>query len=162
MIREKIVKRRRLFSHNLLNWSRVNSPSYPWRKTSDPYKVMISEMLLRRTRASSVQKVYLNFLKKFPTVKNLAQSSTKEIEKVIKSLGIKSRSYKIKTTAEKLAKKYSTKFPTTEKEMFQVFGTGSNYTVNAIQCFAQNQKVPIFDVNVKRIFERVFSIDLLL
>lgn len=159
IIREKIIKRKRSFLHYLLNWSKENSPSYPWRKTSDPYKVMISEMLLRRTRASSVESVYTDFLKKFPTVEALAKSSRNKIEEVIKSLGINSRSHKIKSTAKKLVENYPDIFPTEEKELIEVFGSRSNYTINAIRCFAQNQKAPIFDVNVKRIFERVFSID---
>jgi len=119
---------------------------------------MISEMLLRRTRASSVEKVYNVFLKKFPTVKVLSKSSTKEIEKEIKSLGIKSRAIKIKQVASKLVKKFPDKFPVKEEEFLDIFGPGSKYTINAIRCFSLNQRVPIFDVNVKRIFERVFSI----
>jgi len=158
-IRKKIEKRKKDFSKLLLNWSQKNSPSYPWRRTSDPYKVMISEMLLRRTRASTVKNIYSEFLKKFPTVLSLAKSSSKEIENVIESLGMKSRSHKMKSVAEKLVEKYRDGFPNQEIEMLEVFGSGSNYTVNAIRCFAQNQKVPVFDVNVKRIFERVFSID---
>jgi len=158
-VKKLIMKKKDRFSKNLLNWSEKNSPDYLWRKTHDPYRIMVSEMLLRRTRASSVDKVYKNFLNKFPTVKTLAKSSTGEIEKVIKSLGIRTRSNKIKSTAEKLFHNYPTGFPTDEKEMLEVFGSGSKYTINAIRCFAQNLKVPIFDVNVKRIFERVFSID---
>ncbi len=119
---------------------------------------MISEMLLRRTRASSVEKVYNVFLKKFPTVKVLSKSSTKEIENEIKSLGIKSRSKKIKQVSNKLVKQFPYKFPSSEEELLDIFGPGSRYTINAIRCFAMNQRVPIFDVNVKRIFERVFSI----
>ncbi len=158
IIRNKITKRKLQLSHKLLYWSKKNSLSYPWRKTSDPYKVMISEMLLRRTRASSVEKIYNIFLKRFPTVKVLAESSTKEIEKEIKSLGIKSRSIKIKHVSNKLVKKFPDKFPTREQELLDIFGHGSKYTINAIRCFSLNQLVPIFDVNVKRIFERVFSI----
>jgi len=158
IIRNKINKRKLQLSHKLLYWSKKNSLSYPWRKTSDLYKVMISEMLLRRTRASSVEKIYNIFLKKFPTVKVLAKSSTKEIEKEIKSLGIKSRSNNIKHVSNKLVKQFPYKFPASEEELLDIFGPGSRYTINAIRCFAMNQKVPIFDVNVKRIFERVFSI----
>lgn len=119
---------------------------------------MIAEMLLRRTRAAAVEKIYINFLKTFPNVKVLAKSTTRKIEKEIKSLGIKSRSVKIKSVSKKIVLKYPNKFPSNEKELLDVFGLGSKYTVNAIRCFSMNQRVPIFDVNVKRIFERVFSI----
>ncbi len=155
----KVIQRRKYkFNNYLLKWAKKNSFVYSWRKTSDMYNIMIAEMLLRRTRAAAVEKIYINFLKKFPNVKILAKSTTKKIEKEIKSLGIKSRSIKIKSVAKKIVLKYPDKFPSNEKELLDVFGLGSKYTVNAIRCFAMNQKVPIFDVNVKRIFERVFSI----
>ena len=158
-VRKKIEVRKKDIANLLLKWSQKNSPEYPWRKTSDPYKIMVSEMLLRRTRASTVSRVYNKFIKKFPTIASLARSSIREIEDVIKSLGMKSRSTKMKFVSEILAEKYARRFPSSEKEMLDVFGSGSNYTVNAIRCFAQNQKVPIFDVNVQRIFERIFSIE---
>jgi len=157
-IRKKISQRKKKFTKYLLYWSRENSPSYPWRKTSDVYCIMIAEMLLRRTRAEAVEKIYIDFFKKFPTVKILAKSSTEEIEKEIKSLGIKSRSNKIKHVSNKLVKQFPYKFPASEEELLDIFGPRSRYTINAIRCFAMNQRVPIFDVNVKRIFERVFSI----
>lgn len=157
-VRRKICRSKQKFNSCLLKWSERNSPLYAWRKTSDTYSIMIAEMLLRRTRATSVEIVYNGFLEKFPTVKVLAKCSARKIEKEIKSLGIKSRSNKIKSVAEKIVIKYPNKFPSNEKELLDVFGSGSRYTVNAIRCFAKDQHVPIFDVNVKRIFERVFSI----
>lgn len=156
---EKIDARKTILANNLLKWSKENSPEYPWRKTSDPYHVMISEMLLRRTRASSVPIVYEKFLSKFPTISLLAKSSVEEIENIIKSLGMKSRSVKMKTAAKMIMENHSGKFPSGEKELLEIVGKESQYTANAIRCFALNQQVPIFDVNVKRIFERIFSID---
>lgn len=87
---KKIDERKSILANNLLKWSKENSPEYPWRKTSDPYHIMVSEMLLRRTRASSVPVIYEKFLKKFLTVSSLAKGSIEEIENIIKSLGMKS------------------------------------------------------------------------
>lgn len=154
----KIDDRKTTLANNLLRWSKENSPEYPWRKTSDPYHIMISEMLLRRTRASSVIEVYKKFIKKFPTVFSLAKSDIEEIENVIQSLGMKSRSDKMKSAANIIVEKYSGNLPSKESELLAIVGKESQYTVNAIRCFGLEQRVPIFDVNVKRIFERVFSI----
>lgn len=159
IIKKKIISKKSIFSTSLLNWSKDNFPYYPWRNTSDPYHIMISEMLLRRTRASSVPDVYEKFLKKFPTVSSLAKSSVEEIENIIQSLGMKSRSNKMKYAAKMVVENYSGKLPSNEKELLEIVGRESQYTANAIRCFGLNQKVPIFDVNVKRIFERIFSID---
>jgi len=154
---KKIEERKTILATNLLNWSKNNSPDYPWRNTSDPYHIMVSEMLLRRTRASSVIDVYKKFIKKFPTVFSLAKSDTREIENLIVSLGMKSRSQKMKSAAQIIVEKHAGKLPPEESELLAIMGEESYYAVNAIRCFGLNQRVPIFDVNVKRIFERVFS-----
>lgn len=159
LVKEKLVSKKKKFSLKLLEWFSQNPVEYPWRKTSSPYHIMISEMLLRRTRASNVIPVYEEFLEKFPGVEILAKSYLKEIEKVVKSLGIKSRSAKIKSVATVISENYKGKVPSGEKEFQEIFGTGSRYTVNAIRCFAFDRKVPIFDVNIERILGRVFSID---
>jgi len=156
---KKMDIRKTVLVNNLLKWSKDNSPEYPWRNTSDPYQIMVSEMLLRRTRASSVVDVYKKFIKKFPTVFLLAKSDIEEIENTIQSLGMKSRSDKIKSAAKTIIEKYSGNIPSKESELLAIVGKESQYTVNAIRCFGLDQKVPIFDVNVKRIFERIFSID---
>ena len=155
---KRIDSKKTILATNLLNWSRNNSPDYPWRNISDPYPIMVSEMLLRRTRASSVIEVYKKFIKKFPTVLSLAKSDIKEIENLIVSLGMKSRSSKMKSAAQMIVKRYAGKLPLEESELLKIIGKESHYAVNAIRCFGLNQRVPIFDVNVKRIFERVFSI----
>lgn len=158
-ITEKIIQRKDYFRKNILKWSEKNSPEYPWRNNPDPYQIMVSEMLLRRTRASSVIRIYEIFLKKFPDVKTLAKSSESDIERIIGSLGMKFRARNIKSVASNLVQNYSGKIPDSEVEILKIIGKESYYATNAILCFGMNQKVPIFDVNVKRIFERMFSID---
>ena len=80
-LEEKITERKKFIVDHLTDWSRKNSPEYPWRKTSDPYHIMVSEMLLRRTRASSVIAVYVKFLEKFPDVSHLAKKALSKISK---------------------------------------------------------------------------------
>lgn len=158
-VEQKILDRCDKMAKHLKNWHVKHEPEYPWRRTTDPYKVLISEMLLRRTRASNVIPVYQKFIKRFPNVKSLSKSSIKEIEKLIAGLGIKSRSVNMKSVAEKIVHNYSGKMPISERNLLSILGPGSRYTINAVRCFAGGERVPIFDVNVKRIFERVFSIE---
>lgn len=159
VIKNKIHTRKTKLAKLLLKWSLKNFPEYPWRKTIEPYKIMIAELLLQRTRATNVVPVYEKFLEKFPDIKTLSNSSLHDIEKAIKSLGIKSRSVKIKSISKIIVNKYSGILPTSENNLKEVFGCDSRYTVNAIRCFSLNQNVPIFDVNVQRVFARIFSID---
>lgn len=155
----RIIGTKKVFSARLLKWAHSNSPDYPWRNTSNPYRVMISEMLLRRTRAGNVSDVYKTFIRKYPTVVALAQSSAANVQKVIASLGMRNRSRRMVEVARTIAREYRGRFPETENELLEIIGPESHYTVNAIRCFAFNQRVPIFDVNVMRIFGRVFSLE---
>jgi A/G-specific adenine glycosylase len=155
----KIKNRRFKFVRRLLLWSKNHSPEYPWRHTSDPYHVMVAEMLLRRTRAHNAVSVYEKFFETFPSVFALAEAPEDEIKRITRSLGLMSRSKTIKSAAQSIVKRYDGTFPSEGSELHTALGSGSRYTVNAIRCFAFGQRVPIFDVNVKRIFERVFSVD---
>ena len=156
--RNHVTRNKTQFAKNLLKWFARNAEIFPWRKTSDPYKVMISEMLLRRTRASSVLYVYEKFIRKFPNAKTLAESNVNEIRKVIRPLGMIGRAANLKHVACKITSHHVEGFPSKDSEMQELIGPQSRYTINAIRCFAWNERVPVFDANVKRIFERVFSI----
>jgi A/G-specific adenine glycosylase len=153
-----IEMKKREFIRQLRKWTFSNFKPYPWRQTSDPYHILISELLLRRTRAQNVLPVYKDFVMKFPTIKDLEKASKSDIANVIESLGIRSRALLICSVARNIVRNHPKGFPSNEEELIKVLGN-SRYTVNAIRCFAFGERVPIFDVNVKRIIERVFSID---
>lgn len=156
----KIRQKKHFFAQSILDWSVTNSPTYSWRNTSDPYLVLVAELLLRRTRAESVQDVYITFIKKFPSISVLSKSTIGDISSTIKSLGLLSRSHKIKSIAKQIVKQHNGIIPHSEDELIKIIGSESHYTTNAVRCFAMDKRVPIFDVNVKRILERVFSINL--
>lgn len=121
---------------------------------------MISEMLLRRTRAGNVVSVYGSFLEKFPDIESLARSSDADVENTISSLGMIGRARHLVSVAKRIEGRGAGQFPQSKNELLELIGPSSHYTVNAIRCFAFNQREPIFDVNVKRIIERVFSLNL--
>jgi A/G-specific adenine glycosylase len=159
-IKHRILRRRRPFVSKLAGWSLENPESFPWRKSRDPYRILVSEMLLRRTRAPKVAEVYDRFIRKFPSADALANAPISEIKRIIRPLGMVSRSSKMKAAARSIIKNYSSGFPTLEATILSTIGTQSLYATNAIKCFAFDEPVPIFDTNVKRILERVFSLDL--
>ncbi len=122
--------------------------------------MLVSELLLRRTRAEQVREVYTQFTRIFPSIHSLAAADEKDIGKVIHALGIVTRSHLIARISKKLSKSYSGEVPSDALNLALAIGKNSRYTRNAILCFSFNQDVPIFDTNVKRILERVFALNL--
>lgn len=157
---KKLTERKSFIIISLLEWSERNSPLYPWRRDTTPYNILISELLLRKTRADKVAEVYPLFLQQFPTIKHISDSSIDYLRKAIYTLGRLKRDEEIMNLAKKLAEKYSGNIPYSENDLFNIIGKQSRYTVNAIRCFAYGERVPIFDVNVNRILSRVFTVNL--
>ena len=155
----KVRKRRDIIAKKLLEWGKLNPTSYPWRERTTPYSVLISELLLRKTRADKVSEVFPSLLKEIPTVGSLSNCSPERLEKVVYTLGRLKRVNEILAIARKIEKDYSGVIPSSEKELLSLIGNQSKYTINAIRCFAYGERVPIFDVNVNRILSRVFSVD---
>lgn len=144
---------------NLLAWNKENSQDYPWRRTTEPYKILVSELLLRKTRANKVSEIFPLFVQKFPTIFELAKSPLQKIRSTIYPLGRLERDKEIKSIATTIVEQYSGIIPNSEKELLEIVGPKSRYTVNAIRCFAFGENVPVFDVNVNRVLSRVFSIN---
>jgi A/G-specific adenine glycosylase len=119
----------------------------------------VSELLLRKTRADIVARVFLYFLDQYPTINNLSNADPEVLRKCIYRLGRMKRDKEIIKIAKTIVEKYYGEIPSLEKDLFDIIGKQSKYTVNAIRCFAYDERVPIFDVNVNRIYSRIFSID---
>jgi A/G-specific adenine glycosylase len=116
-------------------------------------------MMLRKTRAEAVLNIYSNFLDTFPTFEVLADAPVARIRSKMQSLGMVSRAEKMKETARRAVTVGPSGITPDPEKLFEIFGNGSRYTVNAIRCFAFDKEVAIFDVNVARILKRVFSIN---
>ena len=154
-----IRKRRNFFIRRLLKWSASNFPDYPWRKTTDPYLILVAEMLLRKTRAPQVKDIYDKFVKEFPSLKTLYDADTNMIEDVVRGLGLKYRAAWIKDIVRNLYDRYGNSIPSDEYSLQKGIGKNRKYILNCVRCFAFNTNTAVFDVNVKRILQRVFSID---
>lgn len=148
-----------IFVSALLDWAKDNLRKYPWRETKDPYRIMIAEIMLQRTRAEQVVPVYKQFLQTYPDIDSLSKASVSEVRSAILSLGLEKRAEGIKQLADQIMEECHGRIPRTREELMQLHWVG-NYIANAILCYAFQQDVPTVDVNFARVLERVFSLKL--
>lgn len=141
----------------LLNWYNLNQRDLPWRRTSDPYKIWVSEIILQQTRVSQGTDYYLNFIDKFPNIKTLAESEEIEVLKAWEGLGYYSRARNLRQSAIIIQEKYAGIFPDTYKEILGLKGIGP-YTAGAIASIAYKLPYPAIDGNVKRVISRIFGL----
>lgn len=146
------------FNGALLKWYEQNHRDFPWRGGSDPYAILISEILLQKTRAENVVTVFNKFIVKYPNANKLSNASFTDIKNEIKTLGLHTqRASKMQNLARILVEKYNGIIPNNRKELLELPGIGT-YIANAVLCFAFNCDVPLLDTNIGRIIERVFSV----
>jgi len=152
-----VIERRAQFSVYLIAWFKKNHKNYPWRKTKEPYKIFIAEIMLRKTNAEKVLTIFEPFVRRYPEFNSLARASPKELEENLRPLGLyRLRAEQLKRSAETIVSKFDGQLPNSKKELLELPGVG-NYIANAILCFAFNQNVPILDTNIIRIIARAFS-----
>lgn len=148
-----------IFLGRILEWHKENNRNYLfWRKTRNPYYILVAEMMLQKTTVKQVQNLIEKFLAKFPTPKELMEASTEEIEQMITSLGLEhNRALRYKTWAKVVEERYAGKVPESETELLSLPGVGQ-YIANSVLCLAFGKDTPIVDTNVIRVLERVFDI----
>ncbi len=145
--------------YELINWYQSNKRDLPWRNTSNPYFVWLSEIILQQTRVDQGLPYYERFVSVFPTVFDLASASETEVLKNWQGLGYYSRARNLHSTAKKIVQEYKGVFPTTYDELLNLKGVGS-YTAAAIASFCFNEPVAVLDGNVYRVLSRLFDVDL--
>jgi len=146
------------FSNEIIKWYKLNKRKLPWRNTNDPYKIWLSEIILQQTRIDQGINYYNNFVKTFPDVMSLANSSEENVLKLWQGLGYYTRARNLYKTANIIAHKFNGKFPNEYNEIIQLPGIGV-YTAAAIASMAFNKSYPVVDGNVFRVITRVFAID---
>ena len=149
------------FSDSILEWYDKNKRDLPWRKSKDPYKIWISEIILQQTKVSQGTKYYLNFLKKFPDLKSLANSDENEVLLAWQGLGYYSRARNLHKSAKKIYFELDNVFPKKYDSLLKLKGIG-DYTASAISSICFNEKNAVLDGNVYRILSRYFLIDKLI
>lgn len=142
----------------LLNWYDGNQRSLPWRQTSDPYAIWISEIMLQQTQVDAVIPYYLRFLKHFPTLEDLARAPLETVLKLWENMGYYSRARHLHQAARIILESYSGRLPENLKDLTALPGIGA-YTAGAILSIAFGKPMPAVDGNVKRVLSRIFAMD---
>lgn len=148
----------KIFRNRILRWFNKNKRDYPWRETTDPFKVLIAEMMLRRTKADQVKEVYERLFKKYPDVKSIAEAKIEELKEILYHLGLNWRIQAFSLVAKVIIKKYNFKVPDTREELITLPGVGE-YVAGAVLSIAYNKKEWIVDSNIVRLFKRYFGIN---
>ena len=145
-------------TRGILQWYGRFKRDLPWRKTRDPYKIWLSEIILQQTRVNQGLPYYHKFTTLFPDVEALAQASETEVMKAWECLGYYSRARNLHRCAKIISSEYHGNFPDSYEKLLELPGIGP-YTAAAIASFCFDEPVPVVDGNVFRVLARVFGID---
>ena len=147
-----------LFQNDLIQWFRQEKRDLPWRQDQDPYKVWVSEIMLQQTKVDTVIPYFNNFIKKFPTMRDLATANEQEVLKAWEGLGYYSRARNLQSAVQEVVATYHSKVPDNPKELSSLKGVGP-YTTGAILSIAYDIPEPAVDGNVMRVLSRILLID---
>jgi A/G-specific adenine glycosylase len=145
------------FAPTLERWYNHHRRDLPWRHTTDPYRIWLSEVILQQTRVAQGMPYYLRFVETYPTVMALARADERDLLRLWQGLGYYSRARNLHQTARLIADELGGIFPATYLELLKLKGIGT-YTAAAVASFAFGERVPVVDGNVYRVLARVFGI----
>jgi A/G-specific adenine glycosylase len=140
---------------SLLAWYAAEQRDLPWRVTSDPYAILVSEIMLQQTQVDRVLPKYRQFLAAFPTLTDLAAAPTADVISAWIPLGYNTRAVRLQSVARQVISEYNGRIPDTIDELLKLKGIG-RYTAGAIACFAYKKHVATVDTNIRRVLHRIF------
>jgi A/G-specific adenine glycosylase len=146
---------RRRFRRVLLGWYRRNGRDLPWRHTSDPYHILVSEVMLQQTQVDRVVPKYHEWLDKYPSFEALASAPEEEVSQAWRPLGYNIRPRRLHAIARESVARYGGRLPSDQETLLSFKGIGA-YTAGAIRSFAFRERAAILDTNVARVLFRVF------
>jgi A/G-specific adenine glycosylase len=149
--------RRRSFQRRVLGWYAVHGRDLPWRRTKDPYAILVSEVLSHQTQIARVRPVYERLLRRYPTVTALAGAPVADVKAITDPLGYKIRGQWLHSAALRVADRPGGTFPETLDELRSLPGIG-RYTAGALMSFAHHRDAPVLDTNVARLLPRYFGV----
>jgi A/G-specific adenine glycosylase len=144
------------FRRALTNWYRRHGRDLPWRKTSQPYAILVSEFMLQQTQVATVLPYYDVWLHRFPNFDSLARASQSNVLHAWQGLGYYARARNLHAAAKIITRDHDGNFPRDVAQMRKLPGVG-RYTANAIATFAFDRSVPIVEANVARVLARLFD-----
>ncbi|HKK87716.1 MAG TPA: A/G-specific adenine glycosylase [Saprospiraceae bacterium] len=148
-----------LFVRSLFSWYLKHKRPLPWRKTKDPYKIWVSEIILQQTRIDQGMDYYIAFINKWPDVASLARATEDELMKAWEGLGYYNRARNMHQTAKYVSNELNAQFPKTYKDLLRLKGIGP-YTAAAIASFAYGLPHPVVDGNVYRVIARIKNLEM--
>jgi len=146
------------FRKKLLAWFRASHRDLPWRRTKDPYRIWLSEIMLQQTRVTTVIPYYERFLKHFPDVRALADAPEEKVLRLWAGLGYYSRARNLQKAAREIVARHDSRFPNTRVDALELPGIGA-YTVAAILSIAYGKKMAVLDGNVARVLARLRALE---
>ncbi|MGA9363812.1 MAG: hypothetical protein WBW16_05520 [Bacteroidota bacterium] len=152
------MEKNKSFAANIIRWYKKNGRSYPWRRTKDPFRILVSEIMLQKTDTKKVLSVYPAVIKKYSTPAHFAKANLRSLKKDIHLLGISDRARRLRTTSRTILELHKGRVPSARKNLLELLGVG-DYIANAVLCFAFCKDVPLLDSNVIRVIKRVFSVE---
>ena len=155
---EKVSREKTYLRRMLLAWFRRNARDLPWRRSRDPYLVLVAEILLQQTRLEMMLPYYERFTKAFPTVSDLAGADEDRLMKLWEGLGYYRRARHLHRAAKLIVNEFGGRLPQRADEWQRLPGIG-RYTAGAIASIAFGERVPVLDGNVKRVLSRLFAIE---
>ena len=138
----------------LLRWFKEHARDLPWRRTRDPYAILVAEVMLQQTQVDRVLPYYTRFLERFPTVEDLATAATSDVIRIWSGLGYNRRAVNLQRAARAVVTELGGKFPDDPAELKKLPGIGA-YTAGAIAAFAYERDVAFLDTNMRRVISRV-------
>jgi len=139
----------------LLAWYAREARDLPWRRTRDPYRILVSEVMLQQTQVERVVPAYEAFLARFPTIQRLAEAPLAEVIAVWAGLGYNRRAVYLWRAAREIVERYGGEFPRERRQLERLPGVG-RYTAGAVACFAFGEPVAFWDTNIARVLSRIF------
>jgi A/G-specific adenine glycosylase len=143
------------FQTRLLRWFREHGRDLPWRRTRDPYKILVSEVMLQQTQVERVREYYERFLREYPTIQDLASANPARVRDSWDGLGYYARARNLHAAARMVVGQHEGRVPRHLEEVLALPGVG-RYTAGAVLSFAYGKPAPILDTNVRRVLGRVF------
>ena len=146
---------RRAFRRRLLTWYDRHGRDLPWRRTREPYHVLVSEIMLQQTQVDRVLPKYVEWLEKYPSFHALASAPERDVTATWRPLGYNIRPKRLQAIAREAVARYDGRLPEDEATLLSFKGIGA-YTAGAIRSFAFGQRAAILDTNVARVLFRLF------
>ena len=143
-------------SSHLAVWGARHRRDFPWRRTNNPFHILLAEMMLRRTNAPQVIPTYLDIVRRYPDPESLATAPIQQVLETLRPLGLAWRAKNIRHMAEALTERFEGLVPSTYEELIELPGVG-DYVASAVCCFAFGKPLPIIDTNTVRVAGRYFG-----